>query len=294
MPAVPTMSEANPDAGETRLRKRIGIYGVTGDVMRLIPHLAANPGVEIVRIFADDPRAVRAELAHGDPEVAALVQRTLTRDMEAFGSDSALTAVIDAGGDGALPQRFPASTGDDLQFVSPEAAEMLWGRSASGHVAARPAETRAPIDLLAGLGDRIDRQIARPSADRSSADREGIAIATVRIRNPGEIRREMGRARIAQILECVRGVAQTHDSCAEVIGPIEEGELLLVLRDPGLEPRDRFVGLARSVARAVFDDEALNDPVRVSLAFGLACVPGPGGSVETLLAEARKPRVQMV
>jgi GGDEF domain-containing protein len=289
MSAVPAMSEAAPGVVAARLRKRIGIYGLTGDAMRLIPSLAANPDVEIVRTFDDDPLAVRARLARSEPGVAALVERTLTCDAEAFATEPSLTAVIDAVGDCALIERFPAGVGDDLQFVSLDAAEMLWGRATGGDVAAQSAETGSACDSHADPTHRIDRRIVRLCADG-----EGLALATIRIGNLAEIRRRAGDARIAQVLECVRDAVRTRTPSAEVIGPSEEYELLVVLRDPGPEPRDRFVGLARSVARAVFDDGPLNDPVRVSLAFGFACDPAPGGSVEALLAEARKPRVRMV
>ena len=58
------------------MRKRIGIYGITEEVLSLIPLLTANPGIEVVRTFAEDPDAVRTLLDATDPGVAALVEQT--------------------------------------------------------------------------------------------------------------------------------------------------------------------------------------------------------------------------
>ena len=41
-------------------------------------------------------------------------------------------------------------------------------------------------------------------------------------------------------------------------------------------------------------DDALNDPVRVALAFGYALYPDEGDDAETLLDRAREPRIRMV
>ena len=62
----------------------IGIYGVTDEVLGLIPLLTANPGIEIVRTFDDDPEAVRARLEHAEPGVAALVEQTFSENAEEF------------------------------------------------------------------------------------------------------------------------------------------------------------------------------------------------------------------
>jgi hypothetical protein len=48
------------------------------------------------------------------------------------------------------------------------------------------------------------------------------------------------------------------------------------------------------VAETISQDETLNDPLRVALAFGYALHPEEGTSRETLQARASEPRIRMV
>jgi len=52
--------------------------------------------------------------------------------------------------------------------------------------------------------------------------------------------------------------------------------------------------LARAVAEDVSKDERLNDPVRISLAFGHATYPDDASTADELIDKARKPRIRMV
>jgi GGDEF domain-containing protein len=67
-----------------------------------------------------------------------------------------------------------------------------------------------------------------------------------------------------------------------------------VLPDPGSAPRDRILDLARAVADEIAKDDALNEPVRIALAFGYALYPEDGSDRETLLNRAREPRIRLV
>ena len=48
------------------------------------------------------------------------------------------------------------------------------------------------------------------------------------------------------------------------------------------------------MADAVSKEEALNEPVRVALAFGYAVYPGDGADRDALLARAKDARIRMV
>ena len=52
--------------------------------------------------------------------------------------------------------------------------------------------------------------------------------------------------------------------------------------------------LARAVADEVSKDDALNEPVRIGLAFGYAIHPEDGADARTLLEKAATPRIRML
>ena len=52
--------------------------------------------------------------------------------------------------------------------------------------------------------------------------------------------------------------------------------------------------LARAVADDVSKDERINDPIRISLAFGYASMPADGTDKGTLLERAKVARIHMV
>ena len=64
--------------------------------------------------------------------------------------------------------------------------------------------------------------------------------------------------------------------------------------DPGQSASDRVFELARAVAEDVSKDERLNEPVRISLAFGYASYPEDGSGEEELVEKSREPRIRMV
>jgi hypothetical protein len=64
--------------------------------------------------------------------------------------------------------------------------------------------------------------------------------------------------------------------------------------DPGFSPGDRLIALARAVADDVSKDDALNDPIRVALAFGYAIYPDDAADREELIEKAGVARIRMV
>jgi GGDEF domain-containing protein len=79
-----------------------------------------------------------------------------------------------------------------------------------------------------------------------------------------------------------------------VLGRTADAEFTALLPDPGLSPGERVFALARAVADEVSRDQALNDPIRVSMGFGYAVYPSEGDDREALLERARVPRIRMV
>ena len=80
----------------------------------------------------------------------------------------------------------------------------------------------------------------------------------------------------------------------DVVGRTGDAEFTILLPDPGFSPGERISAVARSVADDVSKDDALNDPVRIALAFGYAAHPEEGTDLETLLERAAEPRIRMI
>jgi GGDEF domain-containing protein len=95
---------------------------------------------------------------------------------------------------------------------------------------------------------------------------------------------------IGRVVESLQQRSRSFD----VVGRIADDAFAVLMPEPGTVPEDRVTALARAVAEDVSSDDALNDPVRISLAFGYATVPGDGLDPESLLARASAPRIHMV
>lgn len=273
------MSEPAGRPIEAPMRMRLGVYGVTEEALALLPSLTANPEIEIVRTFDVDVASARARLAHCDPGVAALVGRTLTSDAVAFVSDRDLTAIVDAVGDGALDRLLSERADQELQVLSPLAAGLLWGCSEGRREEPRQVALVLPMC-------RVDTSIARARARGITA-----TLVTICIDNAAEVEQAAGAERIARVLERVRDAVGRHASSKELVC-VSEDDSLIALFDWGPRPREPFIRLTRAVARDLVDDEALNDPVPISLAFGLAIDPSDGRSVDALVERAKEPRVR--
>jgi diguanylate cyclase (GGDEF)-like protein len=135
---------------------------------------------------------------------------------------------------------------------------------------------------------RVQEELARAGA------RDGaLALAVARIENLAEIAGtdpEKADRAVARVAESLRARSRDFD----VLGRLAENEFAVLLPEPGAAPSERVTELARAVADDVSKDEELNDPVRISLAFGYASVPGDGAEPDALLSRARVARIQMV
>jgi GAF domain-containing protein len=139
------------------------------------------------------------------------------------------------------------------------------------------------------LEKRVQEEIAR------AGGRDGaLALAVCKLENAAEIERASDAGHLRRVIEQVAAALRTHLRDFDVAGRSADAEFALLLPEPGVAPGDRVLALARSVADEIAKDEALNDPVRVVLAFGYAVHPAEGTGHPALLERARVPRIRMV
>ena len=139
------------------------------------------------------------------------------------------------------------------------------------------------------LRKRIQEEIARAGTRQSA-----LALATARIENLLEIEQQGDPVKTRRIVKCIVDALESRSRNFDVIGRMADDEFMVVLPDPGPSASDRVFELARSVAEDVSKEERLNDPVRISLAFGHATFPDESTSEEELIEKAREPRIRMV
>ena len=139
------------------------------------------------------------------------------------------------------------------------------------------------------MNKRVEEEVARASG-RPGA----LAVATCRIDNIDEIThaRDAGFAR--RVLQTTAEALCSHLRDFDVAGRTDDGEITVLLPEPGHTVGDRVLSLARSVADDVSKQDDLNEPVRVVLTFGYAAHPDEGATREALLQRAREPRIRMV
>jgi len=139
------------------------------------------------------------------------------------------------------------------------------------------------------LTQRIREETARAGA------RDGaFAVAVVRIANFAELDAAgdpvKTRRAIHMVVDALRRNAREFD----VVTRSENAEFALLIPEPGHDPAQRVLDLARAVSEDVTRDERLNTPLRIALAFGYAIHGKDGPDAQSLLARARDPRIHMV
>ena len=150
--------------------------------------------------------------------------------------------------------------------------------------------TDETVDILNAYAPRLTRVIREKDQGQSDALRRGYARAT------GEI---LGWLNADDLLmpnavERVVAALRARSRDFDVLGRISDDEFAVLLPEPGAAPSERVAELARAVADDVSKDESINDPIRVSLAFGYATVPTDGTDRDRLLERARIARIHMV
>ena len=136
---------------------------------------------------------------------------------------------------------------------------------------------------------RLQEEISR-AAGRENA----LAVCVCRLENRDELVAEAGAAHLSRVIACLAESMQLHLRDFDLLARIDKDEFAVLMPEPGRTPGERVFELARAVADAVSKDEALNQPVRVGLAFGYGVHPAEGSEQTSLLDHARKPRIRMV
>jgi len=98
------------------------------------------------------------------------------------------------------------------------------------------------------------------------------------------------RRAIHMVVDALRRNAREFD----VVTRGEYAEFAILCPDPGQDPAQRVLDLARAVSEDVTRDERINTPHRIALAFGYAIHGKDGSDARSLLARARDPRIHMV
>ena len=142
---------------------------------------------------------------------------------------------------------------------------------------------------LSYLEKRLQEEVSR-AAGRENA----LALCVCRLENRDELIAEAGAAHMSRVINCLAESMHTHLRDFDVLARIDKDEFAVLMPEPGRTPGERVFELARAVADAVSKDEALNQPVRVGLAFGYGVHPADGTDKSALLDHARKPRIRMV
>lgn len=96
---------------------QIGVFGVNEEVLRLAQLLDANPNVEIVRYWAADKKAARAEAIRVGTDIVAHLDERMTDDLNAFMSPGDLDAVVDSGASPDFRTAFPDAGDGQLQIL---------------------------------------------------------------------------------------------------------------------------------------------------------------------------------
>jgi diguanylate cyclase (GGDEF)-like protein len=139
------------------------------------------------------------------------------------------------------------------------------------------------------LTKRLSEEISR-AAGRENA----LAICVCKLENREELIAESGAAHVGRVIQCLAESLKSNLREFDVLARIDRDEFAVLMPEPGRTPGERVFELARAVADAVSKNEALNQPVRVGLAFGYGAHPVDGDEREALLDHAREPRIRMV
>ncbi len=182
---------------------------------------------------------------------------------------------------------------DDLQIFTKFLSYVERGiDGALSHSAARlhrSFDQETGLPNASYLQQRIQEEVAR------AAGRDGaLAIALCRIENLDEIIGRVNPAHAHRVTLRTAEALRAHLRDFDVLGKTGAGEFTVLLPEPGPSPGERVFELARAVADELSKDEALNEPVRVGLAFGYAVHPVDGRDRDALLRIASEPRIRMV
>jgi diguanylate cyclase (GGDEF)-like protein len=243
-------------------------------IRRRAPHLIADASL--------DPRL--GELVD---EMRSVLTAPLKRDGRVIGT----LAIYDK----VALDRFFASRFDDedlqvfgrfVSYVERALDHALSHRENRQH---RSFDDETGLPNASFLEKRLVEEIAR-AAGRENA----LALCVCKLENRADLTTQGGAAHVGRVIALLAESLQTHVREFDVLARIDRDEFAVLMPEPGRTPGERVFELARAVADEVSKNEALNQPVRIGLAFGYGVHPADGDEREDLLAHARDPRIRMV
>jgi len=236
----------------------------------------------LMRDLRDDP-----VLNGFETEVRSLIAAPLKRDGRVIGTLAIYDKV-------ASDRFYVGSFGDDdmqlfgkfISYLERAVANALFHAQTRQY---RNFDEETGLPNAGYVAKRIHEEVAR------SSGREGsLALATCQIENLEEIDRASNGVRAKRVVQRTAEALRAHLRDFDVLGRTDRSEFTVLMPDPGFSPDDRLTALARAVADDVSKDDALNEPVRVALAFGYAIYPDEGSDREALVERARIARIRMV
>ncbi len=162
------------------MRKRLVIAGHSAEGIALIPHLEANPEVEVCAILTDDAAAARRELERIDPRLLAQLADSVTDDVEAVLRTPELVAIIDADLTGPLRSALNDAPGRGIQVTTPLLAKLLFAFGPLDPTR-KPDLLQALTEILESYNMTIDRggllnRILQIAVGSTGADRGSLML----------------------------------------------------------------------------------------------------------------------
>jgi diguanylate cyclase (GGDEF)-like protein len=136
---------------------------------------------------------------------------------------------------------------------------------------------------------RLDEELAR-----GSGRPEAFAFVICRIESFAALQQEATPSRAPRALRALAEALKGRLRDFDVLARWDDGELAVLLPDPGREPEERIASLARHVAEEVRKDERLNEPAPIALSFGYAVATGLADTRDGILQQGATPRIRMV
>jgi GAF domain-containing protein len=195
---------------------------------------------------------------------------------------------------GAADRFYPSVFGDEDLRVFAKWVSYVERALAQARFLARTRQHRS-FDEETGLPNasyllrRVGQEVARAAQGAGS-----LAVILCRLENLAEIRAAADPIRADRVVLRATEALQRQLRDFDVLARAADCDFAALLPDPGPDPDEHIYTLARRVAEVVARDEALNEPVRIALAFGYAVYPRDGADAASLLEHASQVRIRML
>ncbi len=194
----------------------------------------------------------------------------------------------------AADRFYPSVFGDEDLRVFAKYVSYVERALAQARFLARTRQHRS-FDEETGLPNAsyLLRRIGQEAA-RAAQGAGSLAVILCRLENLEEIRAGSDPIRADRVVLRSAEALQRQLRDFDVLGRVADCDFAALLPDPGPDPDEHIYTLARRVAEVVARDAALNEPVRIALAFGYAVYPRDGADAASLLEHASQVRIRML